>query len=182
MVRYASHGTGITGGSGATSITLGPETSTTPVAGANDTVVGTTTRNYSHFTLPSTSALYVFTGIEVLNGTVVNGDTLCAIESIDANPPVSVTVNILAWSNRTAQSGASAIQRFSRLSSFLVAGGTVCGAYVGTSSATARYGTTTVASENKKKAVTPAVALTDITAWTAVTEEPYIKVYYRAIL
>ena len=160
---------------------VGSETNTTPVAGANDTTIGATTRKYSHFTLPTTEPFYVITGIEWLNGTVVSGTTFCGIEQVNANPPTLQQVNILAWSRAVSQSGASAVQRNSAISSLQIPGGTICGAYIATNDATARYGTTTVASANKQKALSGTPVLADTTAWTATTEEPYIKVYYKPV-
>lgn len=165
-------------------MTLGPEASSTPVAGANDTVINTTNRFYTFITLPTTGALFNITGFEVLNGTVVNGNWQCFAEFIDASPPVSGNTILCAWTSVVAQSGASAVQRFSRIGGGRgIPGGTLLGIALSSSSATGRYGTTTVASSNNLRAIAQATPNnSSTTAWSAGTEEPYIKVYYKPVL
>lgn len=164
---------------------LGSETNTTPVAGANDTVLNTTNRYYTYFTLPTTHAFYVFTGIEVLNGTVVNGSFECRIEQVNANPPTVGQTAGLAAAAATAQSGVSSVQRLSILSSLLVPGGTICGAFVSTNSATARFGTTTVSNAANIRAIAFSAVgslICNNTAFSNGTEEAYIKVYYKPVI
>lgn len=162
---------------------LGTEQNNTPVAGGNDTVVGSSNRYYTFFTFPSTAALYKVTGFEVLNGTVVNGSWQCGVEEVDANPPTLNQNSLLAWCPAISQSGTSAVQRTSRVSGVLIPGGQLVGAWVVSNSASGRLGTTTVSSRNNQRAIAlgaPANTLTN--AWVAGTEEPYIKVYYKAVL
>lgn len=161
---------------------LGAETNNTPVAGANDTVINTTNRFYSFFTFPA-SSLNLVTGFECLNGTVVNGTFLMGLEQVDANLPTVANRNLLAWSRSTTQTGTSAVQRISEVSSCLIPGGTIVGAFISSGSATGRFGTTTVASGNRLSAIAIAApSIAHSTAWGAGTEEPYIKVYYKPVL
>jgi hypothetical protein len=160
---------------------LGTETNSSPVAGGNDTVIGATVRRYTFFTLPTTAPLYRITGIEWLNGTVVNGTTFAAVEQVDAIPPSATQVNLVAWTRAVTQTGGSGVQRNSVVSTLDIPGGTILGAYVATNSASGRYGTTTVASANNSKSLSGTPVLADTTAWSATTEEPYIKVYYKPV-
>lgn len=162
----------------------GAEANTTPVAGGNDTVIGADKQDYSFFTLPSAAAFYVITGIEWLNGTVVNGNTSSGVYKVDANPPTLAAEGLVAFGVEVAQTGAEAVQRQSNVVSQLIPGGTVCGAFIWTASATGRYGTTTVSSANNQKGLTYSAIPVNVntTAWTATTEEPYIKVYYKPVL
>src|SRR5688500_307560 len=65
----------------------GTETSNTPVAGANDTAIGADKQKYTFFTFPSTAAYFEVTGIEVHNGTVLDGNWSGVVYRVDANPP-----------------------------------------------------------------------------------------------
>lgn len=166
---------------------LGSESNSTTVAGANDTVPGTGTRYYTFASLPSTYALYYISGLECLNGTVVNGNFQLGIDSVDASPPVSNFAALLSYTPMTAQSGAEAVQRVNRIcGQRIFEGGSLLGLWLGTSSATGRYGTTTVSSANNTKSITQAaggdVALgTAAVAWTAGTEEIYLKAYFKPL-
>jgi hypothetical protein len=144
-------------------------------------VIGATVRRYTFFTLPTTAPLYRITGIEWLNGTVVNGTTFAAVEQVDAIPPSATQVNLVAWTRAVTQTGGSGVQRNSVVSTLDIPGGTILGAYVATNSASGRYGTTTVASANNSKSLSGTPVLADTTAWSATTEEPYIKVYYKPV-
>ena len=151
----------------------------TPVAGGNDTVIGTTNRFYTFFTLPTAYKFYQITGFEAKNGTVAAGTFIMHLWAVGANPPVAAGETLLAWCAATAMAGTSAVQRVNVLSSQMIPGGKLVGAALSTNDATARYGTTTVGSANRLKAL----ALNsgppngDTTAWAAGTEEPYIKIY-----
>lgn len=161
------------------------ETSTTNnSAAANDTVPGANSRRYSFITLPTTATYYRITGIEWKNGTVVNGNSHPIVELVDASPPVAVSSCVVAWPHFVAQAGASSVQRMSVIASLLIPGGSVLGCSIATASATGRYLTATVASANNIKAVTVAgdIPLRDGTSWTASTEEPYMKLYYKPVL
>lgn len=163
--------------------TDGSETNTTPVAGGNDTVLGTTNRYYTFFTLPTAAPYYRVTGIEWLNGTVVAGGIQACVERVDAIPPVGVFTQTMAFIGAANQSGTSAVQRVSQVQSSLIPGGTICGAFVCCNNATSRLGTTTVANSNLNKAVayTAVQPLSNANNWVAGTEEVYIKVYYKPV-
>jgi hypothetical protein len=69
-------------------LTESAEASSTPVAGATLTALGSGVRVFAFFTLPTTEKWYVITGIEWKNGGTVNGNVWCGVERVDANPPV----------------------------------------------------------------------------------------------
>jgi hypothetical protein len=164
---------------------LGDELSTTTVVGANDSTAGSTNRWYSFFTLPGTSSdLYMFTAIECKNGSAVASNILMGVDVVNANPPTLNNTSTVAWTPVTAQAGTSAVQKVNVESSLLVKGGSICGAWVvSASGATAKIGTTTVASGNNLRAIAQAApATTHQTAWTAGTEEAYVKAYYKKVL
>lgn len=166
-------------------LSLGSEIAlNTPVAGANDTAIGANTPRFTFFTMPTTHPVYFVTAIEWLNGTVINGNVNSAVWTVDANPPTDAANTLLAWAAFIAQAGASAVQKRSIVSSLPIPGGTIVGAFIATGSATGRYGTTTVASANNSKALTVSSdqATGNATAWSATTEEPYIKVYGKPLL
>jgi hypothetical protein len=162
----------------------GNETSNTPVAGANSTAIGADKQKYTFFTFPSTAPFFIVTGIEWLNGAAVDGNTSAGVVQVNANPPTLAPVNLLAFAPEVAQTGTGVVQRNSRVSSQLIRGGTIVGAFIWTASATGEYGTTTVASGNNEKGLTYAADPQNVytTSWTATTEEPYVKVYYRPVL
>lgn len=163
----------------------GTEANTTPVAGGNDTVIGSGVRVYTFFTLPSTAAFFRITGIEVKNGTVVNGNWAAAIEAVDANPPTLNPTTLQCWTQQNTQTGVSSVQRASMMGGMTIQpAGRLLAAFFYGNSATGRYGTTTVASANNAKTVayTQDFPMGNVTAWTATTEEPYIKVYYKPVL
>lgn len=137
--------------------------------------------------MPTTAALYRITGIEWLNGTVVNGGVQPSIHYVDANPPTSAVTKLAAWFGVATQTGVSAVQRVSVAGGGLVEGGAILGAAIVSSSATGRFGTTTQGSANRLKAIAyntngDLAMGSNGTAWSAGTEEPYIKVYYKAVL
>lgn len=163
---------------------VGTETNTSPVAGANDTVLNTTNRLYTYFTLPATAPFFLITGIEWLNGTVLGGSVMAQIEKVNANPPTTGSRTLLAWIASPAQTGISQIQRVSNLTSFLIPASTVCGASLSSNSATARFGTTTVGAFANVSAIayTTQSQIGVTTSISNGTEEPYIKVYYKPVL
>lgn len=167
---------------------LGVEQNSTPVAGANDTVVGTTNRYYTYFTMPTTASLFIITGFEWLNGTVVNGGVMAHLErltgALSSGSPPSNNTTTLAWTALSTQTGVSQVQRQSTVTSHPVVGGTVVAASVVSNSATGRFGTTTVSAFNNLRAtvLATAVAMGSSTSFTSGTEEPYVKVYYKAVL
>ena len=154
----------------------------TPVAGGNDTVVNTTNRLYTYFALPD-NGLYLFTGIEWKNGTVVNGNVMAQIEKVNANPPTNNARTLLAWIASPAQTGISSVQRAGTstygITSLPVPGGTICGASISSNSATGRFGTTTQSAFANVSAIsyTTQSQIGVTTTISNGTEEPYIKVY-----
>lgn len=162
----------------------GVELSNTPLAGANDTVLGTANRYIHTFTMPTAAKFYRAVAFEWLNGTVVAGNVGGGIMQSTADPPTLNPENILAFIPTTAQSGASAVQRAARISSGLIAGGSIVSCYLTVSDATARLGTTTVGSSNVNKAITinNDVPNSNATALAAGTEEPYVKIYFEAVI
>ncbi len=157
------------------------EAASTPVAGATSTVLGVGIRVYSFFTLPTTEAFYIITGIEWKNGTVVAGNTTGGVDIVDANPPVLAPTILASLGAQVANAGVSGVQRQSRVVGSPIRGGSICGVWVYTDSATQTYGTTVVTSANNRKAITytPAAPNADVTAWTASTVQAYVKAYYR---
>lgn len=164
----------------------GAETSiNTPVAGANDTAIGSGTRNYTFFTAAATAPFWLVTGFEVLNGTVVHGSWQCGIESVDANLPSVANSACVAWSAAVLQAGASAVQRIgpNQIGGTLLEAGRIYGAFLVSNSATATYGSTTVSSGNRQKSISlGTINLTNTNAWAAATEEHYIRVYVKPVL
>lgn len=162
----------------------GGEASSTPVTDTTSTTTANTTRLYEFYTLPTTEKFYVITGIEWKNGATVSGDTICGAVIIDANPPTQAAVPTVAFGQLTANSGANAIQRVSRIVSHPIRGGTTIGIFVQPSSGTHTYRTATVSSSNNRKTgiTFPSggnVANQENGAWTAGTVKAYLKVYYR---
>lgn len=161
---------------------VGAEVASTPVAGANDTTLGTTNRYYSFVTMPSTAPLWLLTAIEWLNGTAVAGSIIAHVEKVDANPPVANGCILVTHSFNNTQTGTSAVQRVS-LKSAIVAAGEVLGLSIVAGNAGAKCGTTTVAAGNRIKAIanTGDPVNAQVTAWGSATEEPYIKLYYKPV-
>lgn len=126
----------------------------------------------------------MITAIEIKNGTVVNGNLAVALESVDAIPGSLNPQATLAHGITTAQAGVSAVQKIAILNSQLIAPNTSYAVYAVSNSATARLQTATVGSRNNLKsiAINNSVPNSNATAWTAGTEEPYIKVYYKRVL
>lgn len=158
------------------------EASSTPVAGATSTALGSGIRVFAFFTLPTTEKWYVITGIEWLNKATINGNVWCGVERVDANPPVIPgTVNV-ATGARIAHAGSNAAQRNSQIASQPIRGGTILGVWFTSDSASATFGNTAVSNNNNRKTLaagTPALA--DVTAWTASTAGYYVKAYYQGI-
>jgi len=165
-----------------TTINETAEVSTTPVT---DNASFTTTagnRYYAFFTLPTTEKFYLITGIEWKNAATISGNVQAGVDVIDANPPTLASTPLIALVQEVAQAGANVVQRVSIISSTLIRGGTICGAWVSCSSGTATIREETgLGSQNQQKATaysaTPATS--ENTAWTAATARKYLKVYHR---
>lgn len=161
----------------------GAEASITNNSGAaNDTQVPTTTcRFYNFFTLPTTGKLYVITGIEWKNGTVVAGLVVCAIQQVDASPPTNAIVILSALGQTVTATGTSSVQRVSVISTNVFRGGALLAVFIQGANATQRFMTATVGSSNIRKNVTSTASVenADGSAWVAYTEQAYCKIYYR---
>jgi len=162
---------------------LQAEGSTTPITDDLETNLTAGRHHYQHFTLPTTNDFYIITGVEWKNGTAVDGDVKVGVDLLDADPPVAPEVVTVAFGAPIAQSGTSAVQRNSFITSDLIPGGTILGGWFATSSATGEYRYNEESSENISKADSYTVdtpKLNDI-AWTASGTTPYVKIYYKGI-
>lgn len=169
----------------ATYMPLAPQTesSATTTADTGSTAPGVTTlRFYAFFPLPSTEPFYRISGIEWKNKATVAGSTLSGVDLVDTPIPVAPAVLNVALGVETANAGANAVQRVSRVSSDLIPGGTIIGVWIQASNATHTYGTFTGVNFNSRKTVTYPTAANvpqeDSTAWTSSATQAYIKVYY----
>ena len=156
------------------------EASQVNVAGGTSAVPGAAIRLYGLFQLPTTEKFYIITGIEWLNKATVNGSVYCGVDIINSITASASGTALAAVGRPIAQAGASAAQRNSDIASQPIRGGTFIGVWFASTSATATFGQTAVAASNKQKAIAAAAPATaDFTAWTSVTVEYYVKVYYR---
>lgn len=158
------------------------EDSTTPVTTDSDATPSTTRRYYAYFVMPTTYTFSIITGIEWSNGATVSGNIYSGVSEVDANPPQNKLVGELAWGGMIAQSGTNVVQRNSNISSFPILGGTICGAWIICSSASARIKEQTGQSSintNKTNTGGDDKRPVDAGAWTATTTRKYVKVYYR---
>ena len=158
------------------------EQNTTPVTDGADFTVTAGHRYYAFFTIPSTYKHYIITGIEWKNGATVSGNVICGIDVVDADPPTLASTPLSVLSIQVAQSGTSAVQRNSNVTNTIFRAGTILGAWVSCSSATATLREQTgLGSQNQSKATaysaTPGTS--DSTAWTATTARKYLKIYYK---
>ena len=158
------------------------EGNTTPVTDTGELNPTAGNRYYAFFTLPTTDPLYQITGIEWKNGTAVAGNVIAGIDLVDADPPTNNHTPLVTLVTEVAQTGTSAVQRNSDVATNTIRGGTILGAWISFSSASATYRYATGSSQNQQKATaydnTPLSA--EATAWTASTNRAYIKVYYRS--
>ena len=163
-------------------LTEATEASSTPVAGATSTALGSGIRVYAFFTLPTTEKWYVITGIEWLNKGTVNGNVWCGVDRVNANPPSGLATVLVAAGNRLAQAGTNAAQRNSVIASQPIRGGTHLGVWFTSDSATGTFGNTASASFDQRKSIAAgAPATADVTAWTASSVTYYVKAYYQGI-
>ena len=149
---------------------------------ANDTAQpSTSARFYNFIQLPTTGKLYMITGIEWKNGTVVAGNAEVGIDSVDAVPPTIATTLSIAFSAVVACSGASTVQRIPFFPPLIFRGGDYVPVWLAFDNNTHRRMTSTVGSSNMRKNVTftSTPARAEGTAWIAATEQPYLKLYYR---
>jgi len=164
-------------------ITETAESNTTPITDNADFTAVAGNRYYAYHTLPTTEKFYIITGIEWKNGATVNGNVISGIDRIDANPPTIDNTPLLALGQQVAQAGTSAVQRVSIVSSSLIRGGTIIGAWVSCSSGTATLREQTGLSSQKQYKATAYNATPDFAENTvfaaAVTVRKYVKIYYR---
>lgn len=165
-------------------IAVTTESNTTPVTDGADFTVTAGNRYYAFFTLPSTEPIYEITGIEWKNGATVSGNVICGIDLVNADPPTISHTPLVAVGIQVAQSGASAVQRNSSISSNIIKSGSILGAWVACSSATATLREQTgLGSQNQYKATayvnTPSAA--EATAFSTATARKYLKVYYKGL-
>lgn len=131
-------------------------------------------------TLPSTETLYTITGIEWKNGASVSGTIISGIDQIDSLTPTIDSTPLLALAQEVTQTGISQVQRSSVVSSKLIRGGTLIGAWVSCSAAT------TLQKDNgaggayhKATSYDASPSACDNTAFTSAVDPVYLKVYYR---
>jgi len=158
------------------------EANTTPVTDGADFVHVSGTRYYAFFTLPTTEKHYIITGIEWKNGATVSGNMICGIDLVDADPPTLASVPLVANGPVRGQTPINSIQRESRISSKLIRGGTILGAWVmGDDSVGTLREQTGLGSQNQSKAVgfSNGPPSNNVTAWATATARKYVKVYYR---
>ena len=168
-------------------VTESSESNTTPVTtNANFTPVAAT-RYYSHFTMPSTDPLYIITGIEWKNGSAVGGNVTCGVDLINADPPTLDHTVLMAYGTNIAQSGTTAVQPNTKIIGSPIRAGTICGAWVAFSAATANGVARLTTSDSQKRNKATAASDNETpnagnnTAFAAAdTNEVYIKVYYRS--
>lgn len=168
-------------------VTETAEANTTPVTtNANFTPVAAT-RYYSHFTMPSVDPLYIIVGIEWKNGAAVGGNVTCGVDLINADPPTLDHTVLMAYGINTAQAGTSAVQRNSNISGQPIRAGTICGAWIAFSAATANGVARLTTSDSQKRNKATIAADNESpnagnnTAFAAAdANEVYIKIYYRS--
>ena len=165
------------------SISESSEQNSTPVTDDANFDATAGVRYYAFFTLPTTEKFYLITGIEWKNGTNQAGNVQSGVDIVDANPPTLASTPQVAIAAEVAQAAvADTIQRVSVVSSELIRGGTICGAWISCSSSTADLREDAgLGSQNQQKATSYSAspATSENTAWTAATGRKYIKVYYR---
>jgi len=162
-----------------------PEASTTPVTTDADVALTSGNRAYSIFTLPTTYDYYMISGIEWENGTTLDGSVRAGVDIVNADPITLAAGITIAWGSQDLQSGSGSVQRTRDISSQLVAGGTIMGAWVVSNSATATFGSDTVGAASDP--IRRAIAFTSdgnhfsTTSYTSSVERFYIKIYYIGV-
>ncbi len=165
--------------------TLGTELSSTPETDDQETNFQNTLYRGNIITLPTTEKYYVISAIECKHGATLNGSVAMCVGTIDAEPPVSTGIVILAHTDSVACANASAVQKVPVEGSQWIRGGMkICG-FVHGDGATNTFRLIATGSINNYKAVnfntvTP-LAFND-TAWTATTNgRAYCKIYYKPV-
>jgi hypothetical protein len=166
-------GAALTESAEAESVTAAGNTSHTP---------GADLRLYDFFTLPTTEKWYVITGIEWKNHATVAGSIWCGVDLVDGDPPTDNNTVTVAWGKAVAQAGTSTTQRNSAIASTPIRGGSVCGVWIVSNSATATFGVTGGASVNNRRSITAGTPeLQHSAAWSASANHPYVKAFYVGI-
>lgn len=158
------------------------EASSSTVAGATSTAIGSGVRTYEFFTLPSTELWYLITAIEWLNKATVNGNVWCGVDIVDASPPVAAGTVSVAVGMPVAQAGTNAAQKNTRIASRVVRGGTLLAVWFVSDSATGTFGNTAGSNVNRRKSIAAgAPGQAENAAWAASTAQYYVKAYYRGV-
>lgn len=167
----------------AAGLTLGAETSTTPIS--DDAL--TTNEGLISFTdtdiLGSVGELILITAIEWKNSTTIDGNVWGSVVITDGDVPSAAQYVAVATSPTTAQSGSGVVQKVSCDRSVIIKGGTHVMGGIQSSSATATFRKVTGATQNrqKNKGVEPFPLWFNDTAWTSTAVELYIKIYFRVV-
>jgi hypothetical protein len=177
--NIAAEGTISAAGGFVDALTEVAEDSQVNVAGGTNGALGSDTRRYSFYTMPTDEKVYLITGIEWRVGATSAGNIYCGVDLVNANPPTGSGTAELATGLPKAVGATSTNQRNSDISSRPIRGGSHVGAWIAGTNNSATFGKTTVASANNSKIiVADPPTLTDFTAWTPTTDEWFIKIYY----
>ena len=165
-------------------VVTGPvaEASSTPITSGTNSAGFNNRRSYGNrVTLPTTEDFYIISGLEWWNNSTVNGNIICGVDLVDADPPVSANTMMASYSSSVAQSGASQSQRNSSITNLMVLpGGAKVMAWINCSSATATLDCVSIGSQNiyKVETYTANPSVVNTTAWTATTLMIKLKIYY----
>jgi len=162
-------------------LTESGELSNTPVSDTSE--LGITNRYYAFWTLPATYKWYMVTGIEWKNGSAVSGNVMCGVDIVNAVPPTLAPVVLVACGAQIAQSGTNAVQRNSQIASKVIRAGTIIGIWIHPSTTAGKYRLLAGSAQNDNKVIayTADPANGDVTAWSAMGYNFYIKIYVRGI-
>ena len=155
------------------------ELNSTPVTDDNQSSI-INNRYYAYHTLPTDYKFYIITGIEWKNGSSVAGNIMTGVDAVDADTPTLNSTPLLALGQEATQTGTSAVQRVSIISSKLIKAGTIVGIWInGSGAGLFRY--QTISSANRIKNIagydaTP--SFSDNSGWSASTVGIYLKLYY----
>ena len=157
------------------------EQNTTPITDGADFTATAGVRYYAFFTFPTTEKFYIITKLEWKNGASTAGTIISGVDVVDADPPTIASTPLGALAAEVTQSGASAIQSSSFVSSRVFKGGTIVGIWVSCSSSSATLREQTgLGSQNQSKATSysSSPGTNEVTAWTTATARKYLKMYY----
>lgn len=161
-----------------TELTVGTQVVDNIQSATADTIIGL------GFALPTTEKYYVISAIEWINGTVVAGNVHAGVMMVDAEPPVSTQIIVVAQTGDVAQTPVSTLQKAPCNSMVLRGGSRLLMPYINleNAAATVRW-QNALANQNRLKVVTYANFRDhNITAWTAAVSAPNLKVYVRPVI